>query len=123
MILLALVGVQLYLIFVIAVALLFAQYWFSDSIALWGMHGHEVTPEQAPALHGAIDRLCALADMPKPRVAIADTDVPNAFATGRSPKPPWSAPRPASCAGSTSPRSRPCWPTSSPTSPTGTWPS
>jgi heat shock protein HtpX len=44
-----------------------------------------VTPEQAPQLHGAIDRLCALADMKKPRVAIADTDVPNAFATGRSP--------------------------------------
>ena len=45
----------------------------------------DVTPEQAPQLHGVIDRLCALADMPKPRVAIAETDVPNAFATGRSP--------------------------------------
>ena len=56
--------------------LLFAQYWFSDKIALWGMHGHEVTPEQAPELHGVVDRLCALADMPKPRVAIADTDMP-----------------------------------------------
>jgi heat shock protein HtpX len=44
-----------------------------------------VTPEQAPQLHGVIDRLCALADMKKPRVAIADSDVPNAFATGRSP--------------------------------------
>jgi heat shock protein HtpX len=74
------------LIFVIVAGLLFAQYWFSDRIALWGMHGHMVTSEQAPALHGSIDRLCALADMPKPRVAIADTDVPNAFATGRSPK-------------------------------------
>ena len=42
-------------------------------------------PEEAPELHGMIDRLCALADMPKPRVAIADTDLPNAFATGRSP--------------------------------------
>ncbi|MHB8219185.1 MAG: zinc metalloprotease HtpX [Acidimicrobiales bacterium] len=73
-------------IFVIVAALLFVQYWFSDRIALWGMHGHVVTPEQAPELHGAVDRLCALADMPKPRVAIADTDVPNAFATGRSPK-------------------------------------
>ena len=66
--------------------MLFCQYWFSDKIALYGMHAHEVTPEQAPELHGVIDRLCALADMPKPRVAIADTDVPNAFATGRSPK-------------------------------------
>jgi heat shock protein HtpX len=45
-----------------------------------------VTPEEQPELHGIIDRLCALADMPKPRVAIADVDMPNAFATGRSPK-------------------------------------
>jgi heat shock protein HtpX len=72
--------------FVIVGGLLFLQYWFSDRIALWGMHGRIVTPEQEPALHGAVDRLCALADMPKPRVAIADTDIPNAFATGRSPK-------------------------------------
>ena len=74
------------ILFVVIFGLLFLQYWFSDKIALWGMHGHIVTPEQAPQLHGAIDRLCALADMPKPRVAIADTDMPNAFATGRSPK-------------------------------------
>ncbi|HVC15034.1 MAG TPA: zinc metalloprotease HtpX [Acidimicrobiales bacterium] len=74
------------LLFVIIFGLLFAQYWFSDKIALWGMHGKIVTAEQAPQLHGAVDRLCALADMPKPRVAIADTDMPNAFATGRSPK-------------------------------------
>ena len=74
------------LMFVVIFGLLFAQYWFSDKIALWGMRARIVTPEQAPQLHGAIDRLCALADMPKPRVAIADTDLPNAFATGRSPK-------------------------------------
>jgi heat shock protein HtpX len=80
------VGVQFAFIIVIAAGLLFAQYWFSDKIALWSMHGHLVTPEQAPELHGMVDRLCALADMPKPRVAIADTDMPNAFATGRSPK-------------------------------------
>jgi heat shock protein HtpX len=70
---------------VIAGGLLFAQYWFSDRIALYAMHGRIVTPAQAPELHGVIDRLCALADMPKPAVAIADVDVPNAFATGRSP--------------------------------------
>ncbi|MFI5697200.1 zinc metalloprotease HtpX [Kribbella sp. NPDC051586] len=70
----------------IAGGMLFAQYWFSDRIALYAMHGRIVTPEQAPELHGAIDRLCALADMPKPRVAIADVDLPNAFATGRNPK-------------------------------------
>jgi heat shock protein HtpX len=70
----------------IAVALAFCQYWFSDKIALWGMHGHIVTPEQEPELHGIVDRLCALADMKKPRVAIAEVDMPNAFATGRNPK-------------------------------------
>jgi heat shock protein HtpX len=76
----------LILIFVVAIGLVVAQYWFSDRVALWGMHAQVVTPEQAPELHGVIDRLCALADMPKPRVAIANTDVPNAFATGRNPK-------------------------------------
>jgi heat shock protein HtpX len=79
------VGISYAVVLVFAAVLLFAQYWFSDKIALFGMGGHMVTPEQAPQLHGAIDRLCALADMKKPRVAIADTDVPNAFATGRSP--------------------------------------
>jgi heat shock protein HtpX len=77
---------SLVLILVIAFGLLFCQYYFSDKIAMYAMHAKEVTPEQAPELHGVIDRLCALADMPKPRVAIAQTDVPNAFATGRSPK-------------------------------------
>ena len=79
------VGISYALVLVIAGALLFVQYWFSDKIALYGMGGRIVTPEEAPQLHGAIDRLCAMADMKKPRVAIADTDVPNAFATGRSP--------------------------------------
>jgi heat shock protein HtpX len=70
---------------VIAGGMLFAQYWFSDRIALYAMRGRIVSPEEAPQLHGTIDRLCALADMPKPRVAIADVDLPNAFATGRNP--------------------------------------
>ena len=70
---------------IIAGGALFVQYWFSDRIALYAMLGRIVTPEEAPQLHGAIDRLCALADMPKPRVAIADVDLPNAFATGRNP--------------------------------------
>src|SRR4051794_21940229 len=73
-------------ILVVAGALLFAQYYFSDKMALYGMGGRIVTPEEAPELHGIVDRLCALADMPKPRVAIADVDMPNAFATGRNPK-------------------------------------
>jgi heat shock protein HtpX len=73
-------------VLVIAVGLLLVQYFLSDRIALFAMGGQEVSPEQAPELHGLIDRLCALADMPKPRVAIADSDIPNAFATGRNQK-------------------------------------
>jgi heat shock protein HtpX len=80
------VGLSFVFVLVIAFVLLFCQYWFSDKIAMYAMHAKEVTPEQAPELHGVVDRLCALADMQKPRVAIATTDVPNAFATGRSPK-------------------------------------
>jgi heat shock protein HtpX len=82
---LAAVGLPIYLVIAIPAALLFAQYWFSDRIALFGMNAHIVTPEQEPELHGIVDRLCALADMPKPRVAVAETDIPNAFATGRNP--------------------------------------
>ncbi len=70
---------------VIIVGFLVVQWFFSDRIALYSMGGREVTPEEAPQLHAIVDRLCALADMPKPKVAIADTDIPNAFATGRSP--------------------------------------
>ncbi len=69
---------------VIAGVIFFIQYYFSDKIALYSMGGREVSPQEAPELHAIVDRLCALADMPKPRVAIADSDVPNAFATGRN---------------------------------------
>jgi heat shock protein HtpX len=62
------------------------QWANSDKVAMRAMRAREVTPEQAPELHGVIDRLCALADMPKPRVGVADNSVPNAFATGRSPQ-------------------------------------
>ena len=74
------------LVIVIAGGILFCQWYFSDTMAMRSMRAVEVTPEQAPQLHAIIDRLCALADMPKPRVAIADMDIPNAFATGRTPK-------------------------------------
>ena len=50
------------------------------------MHAKEVTPAQEPKLHEIVDRLCLLANMPKPRVGVAEMDIPNAFATGRSPK-------------------------------------
>lgn len=78
-------GLSAGIVLVLAIGLLFLQWYASDSIALRAMGARVVTPEQAPQLHGIIDRLCALADMPKPRVAIADVDLPNAFATGRSP--------------------------------------
>jgi heat shock protein HtpX len=78
-------GVNTILVLLLSGAVFFAQYYFSDRIALHAMGGRVVTPQEAPALHGIVDRLCALADMPKPQVAIADTDLPNAFATGRSP--------------------------------------
>jgi heat shock protein HtpX len=77
---------SLVFVLVIAGGLLFAQYFFSDKIALFSMGAKEVSREQAPELHALVERLCVMADMPKPRVAIANTDVPNAFATGRTPE-------------------------------------
>ncbi|MFI2227545.1 zinc metalloprotease HtpX [Streptomyces fradiae] len=74
---------SLVLVIVIAAAALGAQYWYSDRIALYAMRGRIVTAEEQPLLHGVVDRLCATADMPKPRVAVSDMDLPNAFATGR----------------------------------------
>jgi heat shock protein HtpX len=58
--------------------------FYSDKIALRTAGAREVTAQEAPELHGIVDRLCALADMPKPRVAIANSNIPNAFATGRN---------------------------------------
>ena len=73
------------LIGIVGIGVAVYQWASSDKVAMRAMRAREVTPEQAPELHAMIDRLCTLADMPKPRVGIADTDVPNAFATGRSP--------------------------------------
>jgi heat shock protein HtpX len=61
------------------------QWYNSDTLALKAMRARVVEPHEAPDLHALVDRLCAMADMPKPRVAIAYTNLPNAFATGRSP--------------------------------------
>jgi heat shock protein HtpX len=69
----------------VAAALFLIQYFTSDKIALYSMGAHEMTPQQAPQLHAAIDRLCIQANLPKPRVAVAETPMPNAFAIGRSP--------------------------------------
>jgi heat shock protein HtpX len=62
------------------------QYFTSDRLALAASGAKVVSAEQAPELHGMVERLCLQADLPKPKVAIIDTDVPNAFATGRNPK-------------------------------------
>src|SRR6187397_402467 len=70
----------------IVVGLAVFQYYTSDKLALAASGAKVVSPEQAPELHAMVDRLCAMADLPKPRVAIIPTEVPNAFATGRSPK-------------------------------------
>jgi heat shock protein HtpX len=74
------------LIIVIAGGFFLVQFFASDRIALFAMHGHIVTEQEAPELHAIVDRLCAMSNTPKPKVAIADSDVPNAFATGRSQK-------------------------------------
>jgi heat shock protein HtpX len=73
------------IVLVIAAIILGAQFFFSDKIATFAMGAHEVSESQAPELHAMVDRLCAMANMPKPRVAISETSVPNAFATGRNP--------------------------------------
>jgi heat shock protein HtpX len=62
------------------------QFFASDKIALASMGAREVTPQQEPRLHAIIDRLCVQANLPKPRVAVVQTPMPNAFAVGRSPK-------------------------------------
>jgi heat shock protein HtpX len=64
----------------------FISLFYSDKIALAAAGARVVSPKEAPTLHGIVDRLCALADMEKPRVAIAPTQMPNAFATGRNSK-------------------------------------
>ena len=71
---------------VIVIGLAAVQYWTSDKLALAAAGAKVVSREEAPELHAMVERLCALADLPKPRIALIDTNVPNAFATGRSPK-------------------------------------
>jgi heat shock protein HtpX len=84
--LLSVLNVGLAPMLVIVLGLAAVQYWTSDKLALAASGAKIVSPEEAPELHAMVERLCAMADLPKPRVAIIDTDVPNAFATGRDPK-------------------------------------
>jgi len=69
----------------IVVGLAFFQYYTSDKLALAASGAKVVQREEAPDLHAMVERLCAMADLPKPKIAVVDTDVPNAFATGRNP--------------------------------------
>ncbi|MFG2607859.1 zinc metalloprotease HtpX [Streptomyces sp. NPDC048514] len=73
------------LVVVLIGAMFVAQFWFSDRIAMFAMRGRVVEREEYPELHAVVDRLCAIADMPKPVVAVSEMDMPNAFATGRNP--------------------------------------
>src|ERR671928_122682 len=74
------------LMLVIVIGLAFVQYFTSDKLALAASGAKIVERHEAPELHDMVERLCAMSDLPKPRVAVVDTDVPNAFATGRNPK-------------------------------------
>jgi heat shock protein HtpX len=71
---------------VVLAGLALSQLFLSDKLALASMGAKEVSPQEAPGLHAMIERLCIQADLPKPKIAVADTDVPNAFAIGRSQK-------------------------------------
>jgi len=78
------VGLLPMLLIVVGLALF--QYYTSDKLALLASGAKVVERDQAPELHDMVERLCAMADLPKPKIAVIDTDVPNAFATGRNPK-------------------------------------
>ncbi|WP_424357603.1 zinc metalloprotease HtpX [Methanocella sp. MCL-LM] len=77
-------GIDPTMLMIIAAVMLGIQFFFSDKLVLMTSGAKIVTPEQAPQLHAVVEQLCAEADIPKPKVAIMPTDVPNAFATGRS---------------------------------------
>jgi heat shock protein HtpX len=79
-------GVNGVTVAIIAGGLAALNLFASDKLALAAMGARVVTPEEAPQLHAMIERLCVQADLPKPKVAVAQTRMPNAFALGRSPK-------------------------------------
>ena len=79
-------GASAVIMIVVVGGLALAQLFLSDKLALSAMGAKEVSPEEAPGLHAMIERLCIQADLPKPKIAVADTQMPNAFAMGRSPK-------------------------------------
>ena len=79
-------GLPLITILLFAGVMLFAQYYFSDKMVLYSTGARVVTESEEPGLHEIVSRLCIEADLPKPRVAVVNSSIPNAFATGRSPK-------------------------------------
>ena len=79
-------GVQGFMILLIAGGFAALQFFTSDKLALHAMGAREVTPQEAPELHSMIERLCIQADLPKPKIAVAYTEMPNAFAIGKSQK-------------------------------------
>jgi heat shock protein HtpX len=85
-VILTLGGGWTYFLLIFMMLMLFAQFFFSDRLVLWSTGGRVVTEQEEPRLHETVARLCAIADLPKPKIAIVDSNVPNAFATGRSTK-------------------------------------
>ena len=86
LVLLQVTGAGIYVALVLVGAIAIFQYYTSAKLALLASGAKVVDREQAPALHDMVERLCLQADLPKPKVAVIPTDVPNAFATGRNPK-------------------------------------
>ena len=79
-------GVSIWLIVGLAVVIAFIQYFLSDKLVLWSTHARIITDDEYPDLHQTVEKLCREADLPMPKIAIMQSQVPNAFATGRSPK-------------------------------------
>lgn len=79
-------GASFSFIVIVAAIMLGVQYFYSDRLVLMSMRARIVEPAQEPELHAIVERLAALADLPTPKIAVVDSDMPNAFATGRSPK-------------------------------------
>jgi heat shock protein HtpX len=83
---LAFIGIGTLALIGIILVVLLLQYFFSDRMVLWSMGAREVSEQEEPRIYETLTRLCAIGGIPRPRVAIVDSNVPNAFATGRNPK-------------------------------------
>ncbi|MCU0630591.1 MAG: zinc metalloprotease HtpX [Methanoregulaceae archaeon] len=79
-------GISMSFMIVIVVVMAFIQYFFSDKLVLWSTGSRVIQEDEYPELHRTVEKLCKEADLPKPKIAIMQSPVPNAFATGRSPK-------------------------------------